>query len=202
MKKHRSLLGSMLLTTALCLPAASSFAAPTVNTVAGDTRVALSADFTGALQTLGVAVAPSFPARISSGNAIFPIPTGEVDLETAKGEVVHNGGLNLSAGGLTVNLSSFVIDTSGDKPVLTGLVKANDSLVARIVLFDLALGSAPQVEQNRLYGNLRIGDVAVTLSAEAAGALNDAFGVTAFAAGLPIGTARVNTYFYEPDRKH
>ncbi len=202
MKIKRSLLGSMMLAAALCLPAASAFAAPTVNTTAGDTRVQLSSDFTGALQSLGVSVAPTFPARIRSGNAIFPIPTGEIDLETAKGEIVHNGGLNLSAGGLTVNISSFVVDTTGDTPVLTGLVKANDSLVARITLFDLALNSAPQVQQNALFGNLRISDVAVTLSAEAAGALNDAFGVTAFAAGLPIGTARVNTYFYEPDRQH
>jgi hypothetical protein len=52
------------------------------------------------------------------------------------------------------------------------------------------------------YGSLRIDDVAVTLDAEAAAALNDVFGVTAFTAGIPIGTARVNTYFYEPDRTH
>lgn len=89
-------------------------------------------------------------------------------------------------------------DTAGDAPVLTGSVKANDSVVARIALFDLALASAPQARQLRRYGTLQVDDVAVTLSAEAASALNDVFGVTAFAAGLPIGTARVNTYFYEP----
>ncbi|WP_119718174.1 hypothetical protein [Cognatilysobacter tabacisoli] len=186
-----------LLAVALCaaLPAA---AAPTVSTLGGDTRVTLSSEFTGALDTLGVAVAPTFPARIARGQAVFPIPTGEIDLASARGEIVHNGGLDLKAGALTVNISSFVIDTTGDAPVLTGLVKANDSVVARIALFDLALASAPQARQLRRYGTLQVEDVAVTLSAEAAAALNDVFGVTAFAAGLPIGTARVSTYFYEP----
>ena len=52
-----------LLAVALCaaLPAA---AAPTVSTLGGDTRVTLSSEFTGALDTLGVAVAPTFPARM------------------------------------------------------------------------------------------------------------------------------------------
>lgn len=181
------------------LAAAPAFAAPTVNTIAGDTRVELSADFLGALTSLGVSASASHPARLRGAQARFPIPTGEIDLETARGEIVHSGGLNLKAGGLTVNISSFVIDTSGDAPVLTGLVKANDSLVARIPLFDLQLGSAPQISQNPLFGNLRINDVAVTLTDEAAAALNDVFGVTAFAEGIPIGTARVNTFFYDPD---
>lgn len=184
---------------AAAFAAAPALAAPTVNTLAGDTRVALSAEFLGALDSLGVSASPSYPARLRGARATFPIPTGEIDLETARGEIVHNGGLNLTAGALTVNISSFVVDTTGAAPVLTGLVKANDSLVVRIELFDLALGSAPEVNQNPLFGNLRIDDVAVTLTDEAAAALNDAFGVTAFEEGIPIGTARVNTFFYEPE---
>jgi hypothetical protein len=115
---------------------------------------------------------------------------------------VHDGGLNLRVGALTVNISSFVIDTTGSAPVLTGLAKVNDSLVGRITLFDLALGAAPQVQSYGRYGTLRINDVAVTLNAEAAATLNDVFGVTAFTAGIPIGTARVNTFYYEPDTSH
>lgn len=97
-----------------------------------------------------------------------------------------------------------MVDTTGAAPVLTGLGKANDSLVGRIALFDLAFGSAPEVNQNPLFGNLRIDDVAVTLTDEAAAALNDAFGVIAFEEGIPIGrrasirssTSRIRTDRY------
>jgi len=182
--------------------APQAMATPTVSTLGGDTQVTLSPTFLGALDSLGVSASPTFPATIRRGVARFPIPTGEVDAESFKGEIVHNGGLNLAAGALTVNISSYVIDTTGGAPVLTGLVKVNDSLVGRIALFDLALSSAPQVRTYGRYGNLRIRDVAVTLNAEAAGALNDVFGVTAFSAGIPIGTARVDTFFFEPDPRH
>ncbi len=178
----------------------SVMAAPTVSTFAGDTTVALSSEFTGALASLNVAVSPVFPARIGSKGAKFPIPAGEVDLGTVKGEIVHEGGLTLTAGETKVTLSSYVIDTTGEKPVLTGLVKLNDSVVARLPLFDLALTSDPQVSNRGFYGSLRISDVAVTLNAGAAAALNDIFKVDAFAGGLPIGTAKVRSFFFEPDR--
>lgn len=197
MKRIRtSLLAAALVATCIVAPA---LAAPTVTTIAGDTRVELSSTFLSALTSLGVSASATYPARLRGAEARFPIPTGEIDLGSVKGEIVHGGGLNLKAGDLTVNISSFVIDTTGDAPVLTGLVKANDSVVGRIALFDLALGSAPQVNRNPLFGTLRVENVGVTLTAEAAAALNDVFGVTAFAEGIPIGTARVNTYFYEPD---
>jgi hypothetical protein len=202
MTRQHSFLRPLVLAAALAFIAAPLSAAPTVNTLGGDTRVTLSSTFLGALDSLGVSASPSFPGSIRSGVARFPIPTGEIDAETFKGEIVHNGGLNLRAGALTVNISSFVIDTTGSAPVLTGLVKANDSLVGRIPLFDLALGSAPQVQSFGRYGALRIRDVNVTLNAEAAAALNSAFGVTAFTAGIPIGTARVDTFFFEPDGGH
>ncbi len=199
---QRSFFRPLALAAALAFTAGQAAAAPTVNTIGGDTRVTLSSTFLGALNTLGVTASPSFPASIRNGNARFPIPTGEIDATSYKGEIVHDGGLNLRAGALTVNISSFVIDTTGSTPVLTGLAKVNDSLVGRITLFNLALGAAPQVQSYGRYGTLRINDVAVTLNAEAAATLNDVFGVTAFTAGIPIGTARVNTFYYEPDTSH
>jgi hypothetical protein len=128
---QRPILRTLVLTVALGFSAGQASAAPTVNTIGGDTRVALSSTFLGALNSLGVSASPSFPASIRNGNARFPIPTGEIDAASYKGEIVHDGGLSLRAGTLTVNISSFVIDTSGSVPVLTGLVKANDSLLIR-----------------------------------------------------------------------
>lgn len=183
---------------ALLLPALA-FAAPTVNTTGGDTRVVLAPELVSALGALSVAVAPTYPAKLKKGEARFPIPTGEIDLGTLKGEVVHAGGLSLSAGGTIVDLSSYVIDTTGSAPVLTGLVKVNDSVLGRLPLFNLTLGSAPVVRD--LYaraGSLQLSDVQLTLTADAAAALNSVFSVSAFAEGVPVGTARLSTFFYEP----
>lgn len=200
-RNTRRTLATALLAAAVAIASTVALAAPTVSTLGGDTRVRLASEFTGALGTLGVAASPSFPARISNGTASFPIPSGEIDLGTLKGEINHTGGLNLAAGGLTVNISSFVIDTTGASPVLTGLVKANDNVVARITLFDLRLTRGPVVKPGRNLSKLTVDNVAVTLSAEAAATLNDVFDVTAFRAGLPIGTARVDTGFFDPDSK-
>ncbi len=173
-------------------------AAPTVNTLGGDTRVVLSHELMGALSSLGVGVSPTYPARLRNGEARFPIPTGELDLGTLKGEVVHNGGLSLRAGATTVDLSSYVIDTTGATPVLTGLVKVNDSVLGRLELFDLTLQSAPVVRGlHARVGSVQLADVQLTLTDDAAAALNAVFNVSAFEEGIPIGTAKLSTFFYE-----
>jgi hypothetical protein len=179
----------------------SASAAPTVNTLGGETRVQLSGDLVGALTSLGVSVRASYPARLRGAQASFPIPGGELDLGTLKGEVDHAGGLTLRAGATEVNLSSYTIDTTGAAPVLTGLVKVNDSVFGRLPLFDIGLVSAPVVRGlHARAGSVQLDNVQLTLNADAAAALNAVLNVDAFQAGLPIGTARVQTYFYEPER--
>ena len=191
-------LRGLVLVMAALLPAAA-FASPTVNTLGGDTRVQLSADLVGALTSLGVSVKASYPARLRGASASFPIPGGELDLGTLKGEVDHAGGLTLRAGATEVNLSSYTIDTTGAAPVLTGLVKVNDSVLGRLPLFDITLVSAPVVRGLHARAcSVQLDNVRLTLNDEAAVALNAVFNVSAFQAGLPVGTARVQTYFYEP----
>jgi hypothetical protein len=121
--------------------------------------------------------------------AAFPITAGAVDLGTLKAEIDHAGGLSLTGGGTTVELSAFVIDLAGTRPVLTGLVTVNDGLLGRVPLFELALPASGGVSGNDDF--LKVNDVAVTLSQEAATALNSVFKVNAFVAGFPIGTAFV-----------
>jgi hypothetical protein len=167
-------------------------AAPTEATRGGATSVRLSADFVNALGSLKVTPAPIAPGRLKATQsgvvASFPITAGAVDLGTIKAEIDHAGGLSLTAGSMSVELSAFVIDLAGNRPVLTGLVTVNDSLLGRVPLFDLALTSR-SVSANDDF--LRVGDVAVTLSQEAAAALNGVFKVTAFVFGFPIGTGFV-----------
>jgi hypothetical protein len=91
-----------------------------------------------------------------------------------------------------VELTDYAITNLDGKPVLTGLVKANDSLVGRIPLFNLALTEGPKATS--VHGNTQIDlkGVGVTLAKPAADALNGVFKVTAFKEGLNIGTAKVN----------
>jgi hypothetical protein len=89
-------------------------------------------------------------------------------------------------------LTDFIIDTAGAAPVLTGIATANGSIVGRIPLFNLALPALtlplalpPGPEILLIEGNR------MTLTQEAATALNGVFGTTAFAAGFDVGIASI-----------
>lgn len=195
------MLRKTLQAAALVVVAGSAFAAPTVSTTGGETRVVLSTTLVGALKSLGVSLKAQYPAYVSNGAATFPIPVGEIDLGDARGQISHSGGLVLKAGKTSVGLSNFVIDTSGSSPVLTGLVRVNDGLIGRLPLFSIKFNSAPLVNSwSPTSGSLRVVDVDLKLTSEAAAALNQVFNVSAFGAGVPIGRARVQAQWVEPDR--
>ena len=198
MLSRKSLAGcAMALVGALALTGTAS-AAPSLQFVAGNTSVRLSDGLLGALTALNVTPAPVLPGRLVAVNEgvglVFPIPTGELDAEGPKLEVLHSGGFTLSAGDVRVALTSFIIENLGDNLQITGIVKVNDTIVARAPLFDLALTQDPVLTptQGGLVTLVTIGAVRVTLTAEAADALNTAFGLSGvFTEGFRIGTARV-----------
>jgi hypothetical protein len=193
---------SFLLTLALAITGVAAIspvqAAPTVNAYVGNTTVALSPALLNALSSLHVAPSRQFPGELTGATARFPISTGQIDLATAHGEIVHSGGLNLKSGNTTVTLSDFVIDTTGSAPVLTGLVTANGDLVARLPLFDITLTQAPVIKNYGVAGQVIISGAALSLTTAGATALNQAFNVTAFSQGIPIGNASVNALTFNP----
>jgi hypothetical protein len=197
MLSRNSLAGcAMALVGALALTGTAS-AAPSLQFVAGDTYVRLSDDLLDALTALHVTPAPVLPGRLEVVNEgarlVFPIPTGELDAEGPKLEVLHSGGFTLSAGDVRVALTSFIIENLGDSLRITGILKVNDTIVGRAPLFDLELTQAPVLTSTAGDVTLvAIRGVRVTLTAEAADALNTAFGLSgAFTEGFPIGNARV-----------
>lgn len=176
--------------------AGTASAAPSLQFVGGNTRVELSDDLLGALTSLNVTPAAVRPGRLEAvGNGarvVYPIPTGELDAEGPKLEVLHSGGLTLSAGQVRVALTSFIIENLNGAPRLTGIVKVNDTILGRVPLFNLALTQAPALTPNGAITRIELDSVEVTLSAEAAEALNSAFGLSGvFTEGFPVGTARV-----------
>jgi hypothetical protein len=163
-------------------------ASPTVRLFGGFTSVQLSDDLLGALTTLGITPDTIAPGALSESTVRFPISGGGIDQATLAGDIFHVGGLSLTNadGTTTVELLNFIIDTTGQQPVLTGLVTNNGDLVGRLPLFNLSLANAQVVMAPF---NLSIQGVDASLTADAAEALNAVFGVDAFVEGLNIGIA-------------
>lgn len=186
----------------------AAVAAPSVQFVAGYTKVALSPHLLNALDSLGVAPANVLPGGLiptdTGASVVFPIPTGELDAAGPKLEIFHSGGLTLTAGETRVALTSFIIENIGHSGQLrlTGVVKANDTIVGRIPLFSIALTQAPTVqpESGGSAGKLTVRQARLKLTKTAADTLNAAFGLDGvFTAGFPIGTALIVGRFRDYD---
>jgi hypothetical protein len=171
---------------------ATVFAQKTKTVDYGLTTVSLSSTFTGALSDLNVTPGTVSPTRLHDGKVDFPITGGAIDLDTAEGNILHSGGLTLEAGGIQVKLQSFIIDTTGTAPIISGLVVAQGKLVGRLPLFDLAVPAGITPLKPQYGGLLALDGIPVTLDPAAAAALNEVYSTTAFAGGLSIGTANVD----------
>jgi hypothetical protein len=129
----------------------------------------------------------------SSGPSIgyrFPISGGHVDAATLAGRINHMGGLRFVnlANGKRLSLTRFriVIDAH---PHLTAAVNGDPKVRVAILRLDL---SKAMVSKPLPYVN--VGRVGAYLNSTAAGALNDALGVSFFAPGIKLGTARVHAH--------
>jgi hypothetical protein len=150
--------------------------------VKGSTTLALDPAAAAALTSLGVSVAPVAPATAGPKGVAFPVSGFGGNLFKPSLTISHRGGLALSAGATTVSLTDYkiVIDRSPD---LVATVNGGQ----RVSILKLDFSRA----RIGLRGGLTLGPVKASLTADAAGALNGAFGVTAFTEGLVLGNATV-----------
>jgi len=196
---RKSLSATFALVVTLAFAGSTAFAQQTKTLNAGITSVALSSTFVDALTSLNVTPGTVAPTELEHGKASFPVIGGALDLDSAKGNILHSGGLTLNAGNTHVALQSFIIDTTNiAKPVITGLVSANGKLIHRIPLFDIAL---PQNLTTPLHPEgwiLQVKGVELTLDSAAAADLTTVF-KTNVPAGLPIGTANVTIFLHNHD---
>ncbi|ARV60323.1 hypothetical protein BZZ01_18315 [Nostocales cyanobacterium HT-58-2] len=180
-------------------------ASPSDLTRGGGTSVALSNDLVSALGALQVEATLFGNTNVGLDAVVFPITGGAADLNSAKVDIIHDGGLTLSTSNTTVDLTDFIITNLDNRAVLTGLVSVNGDLVTRAPLFDLEVGSLAVLGPGEVFDLevggltalgqgqtvLNIGDVNLTLTSDAAGTLNQVFGISAFTQGFNIGTAQV-----------
>lgn len=150
----------------------------------GSTDLALDPGTAQALTDLGVSAAPIGPASVTPGGELsFPITGGRANVSSFAGSINHSGGISLSAGETVVELTDFRINVDND-PDLTALVGGQRVSILSLDLSGLETG----VKGKRI----TLANAVGKLTADAAAALNAAFGVTAFTEGLVLGTATVN----------
>lgn len=186
LRRRLSVLAAAMLAVALLAPAA--LAQSTVLTLTGGaTTLTLDPATAEVLTANGVAVAPVHPAEGTDAGPAFPITGGEVDAATLAGTIDHAGGLAFTAGGRTLTVTDFRIDTT--REVLTAKLFG---VGPRVPLLRLDL-SAVEVEAGD--GTVVVSNVGASLTRAGAVALNLYFGVDLFSQGLAIGTATVDAEF-------
>jgi len=162
--------------------------------VTGTTSLDLNAKTAAALTSLGVTPGVTGSATASGSSVSFPITGGDAVIHANKhyapgyvdGVILHQGsGLTLTKGGTTVELTNFTIDPGHS--VLYGDI--NGTVPAANVPL-LQLDGRPLVITTG-GGQVHLDGTIANLTPTAAAALNKAFGVTAFAAGMPLGTAHI-----------
>ena len=167
-------------------PAAVAQSADTVPLAGGDTRLHLNTATAGVLADNGVAVAPIGPATARGTRVTFPITGGRINPTNGAGTVLHSGGLSFSAGGTTVRLRNFSVDTR------TGALTAQVG-GSRVRIIDLDTADAAVIRRGTGRAETWIVRVQAELSATGAAALNAAFDTDLFARGIPLGRVDVLT---------
>jgi hypothetical protein len=162
------------------------------------TAVTLDAGFADALKSLKLTPAPVGDASISkAGVASFPITGGNVTYYKpgtvspfVQGEIDHDGGgLSLTGGGKTVELTDFVVDPGAS--VLTGTVSVDGKVAADAAPLFFLDGRTLNPLQVNNDGTAVLEGTTVKLKAEAAQLLNETFAVDALEEGLVIGVAKI-----------
>ena len=159
-----------------------------VTTHKGVTALTIDPGTAGALGTLGVKVSALSPAVAFAGRGgapafAFPISYGRVEAATLAGRIFHRGGLRFTAGGKSVGVRSFTIDTR------TGFLTAR--VVGTKTRIPLLKIDASGVDVSLLPGFAVLRGISVSLTPQAASALNATFSTSAFTAGLKIGTVEI-----------
>lgn len=159
------------------------------------TGVELNKSFIAALTSLKVSPAPIAPATLATNTyptpeLLFPITGGNVSVfpktvdPYVQGMITHSGGFSLTAGGKTVKLTDFLVDPG--KSLLYGRVNGASPAADLFILDGSGLNiTHPSSNEYDLDGTK------VELTADAASALNKAFGITALKQGIVVGIAHI-----------
>ena len=167
-------------------PTGASAAANTGTTGSGvlvgkQTSVALNPATSQVLKEHQIVVTAVAPATYRT-TLLWPVSGGQIAVASAAGTIDHTGGVRLSHAGTSVQVTSFIIDTSTKQ--VTALIGGQ-----RLPIF--AVDTSSEKRQTGVGGTIVEGGLKFTLIEGAATALNSALGVSAFKAGQVFGTATI-----------
>ncbi len=132
------------------------------------------------LKAAGITITPIAPATAKTGVLVFPVSGGHMVVTTLSGTVEEKGGVTLSHEGRSIQLSDFTVDTTTKQ--ITSSVGGQS-----VPIFDMDLASIKRASGPN--GTALASNISLTLTAEAADALNGSLGVTFLKEGLPFGIA-------------
>ena len=180
--------------TAVTYDAAKDQTAEISRLAGTSTSVALDSGTAAALKSLGVSVTPQGSATFDSATSTvsFPITGGfaAIHSDTAfkpgyiVGSIIHEGsGLTFSNGKTSLTVKDFVVDPGTS--ILTGVAGTTPNVPL------LSLDGTNVKVSKDAQGDVVLDGTVAKLTDTAAQALNSTFGVTAFHAGIPLGTVHL-----------
>lgn len=172
---------------ALTLSASSAYAQKIYVVEDGRTTLTMSKVFFADLAAIGATPTPVAGSQLLDNQIYFPITSGAISLQTAEGQILHSGGININTTTKQVKFDSFIVNTIGEESFVTALVVVDGKFLGRIKVFDLTLPAdltLPVVPKN---GDFFLAGVRWNLDPEGAAALNDAFATKVFADNAFIG---------------
>jgi hypothetical protein len=181
-------------------PSASPTPAAEIASLTGkSTAVKLDPMFAAGLESLKLTPGTIGGATLADGSVSFPITGGNVTYfdpasgvePYVQGEIMHAGsGLSLTGGDKKVELTDFVVDP--EESVLTGKVTVNGEVAfPSAPLFFLDGSTLNPLKVDAASSTAVLQGTTVSLTKEAADALNMVFGVTALTEFFPVGVATI-----------
>jgi hypothetical protein len=177
---------ALLIASSSSVYAATATPAPIYPTEGGRTTLTLSKAFLADLTTAGATVTTLAGGQLDQNQAAFGITTGLINMDTAEGQMAHNGGLTITVGAKQATLDSFMLTTFGEQAYVSALVTANGHFVGRVNVFDVTLPSDLKLPITPKNGDFFLG-LSWNLDPAGATALNDALDVTAFHDSVYVG---------------
>jgi hypothetical protein len=166
-------------------PATAKYRSARATVIGKSTDVRVSHAVSAALMHAGIAVAAVAPAT-ARGTLLFPVSGGQIVVSTLAGTIDHTGGLAFRHSGKNVTLTNFVINTSTKQ--LSATVGGQS-----MPIFDLNFALPKRARG--AHGTVVARKIKLTVTSQAATALNSRLGESTFKAGMNFGIAKLTVAY-------
>jgi hypothetical protein len=162
-----------------------TYASARATVIGKSTDVVVNPAVSAVLRHADITVTAVAPATAET-SLLFPVSGGQIVIATIAGTIDHTGGLTFRHGGKSVTLTSFVINTNTRR--LTATVSG-----VSLPIFDLNLASSRHASGP--HGTVLASNIKLTVTSQAATALNSELGVSTFKAGMHFGIAALSVAY-------